>query len=158
MTLTVKQESAALALASGRTAAEAAAEAGCSVRSLRRWLAEKDGFRERTQELRTELFGLAVGRLSELSGKAAAALGELLESEAEGIRLQAARSILEHGPKLRESTDLAAQLAQLRAEWEASKREDQPEGGAEGDGRRSGSNGRAASPGGAPGRMGAPRG
>jgi hypothetical protein len=114
MPVSAKQETVALALASGRTVAEAAAEHHCGERTIRRWLAEVDGFRQRVQELRTELFSLTVGRLSELSVKAAEALGELLDSQTEGVRLQAARSILEHGPKLREATDLAGQVEEFR--------------------------------------------
>jgi hypothetical protein len=113
MTFSAKQETAALALAAGKTAEEAAAECSCCKRTIQRWLAEVAGFRARVQEIRTELFGLAVGRLSDLSGKAATALGQLLESDTEGIRLQAARSILEHGPKLREATDLAGKMDDL---------------------------------------------
>jgi hypothetical protein len=66
------------------------------------------------QQLRTELFGLAVGRLCELTGKAAGRLGELLDSQTETVALGAAKAILEAAPRLRESVDLAAQLAELQ--------------------------------------------
>jgi hypothetical protein len=116
--LDARQEAVALLLAAGRSVADAASETGAGVRTIRRWLAEDAAFRDRVQEMRTELFALAVGRLSNLSGKAADVLGQLLESQTEGIRLQAARSVLEQAPKLREATDLAAELARLKAQVE----------------------------------------
>jgi transposase-like protein len=123
MPLSGKQQAVALSLAAGKTVTEAVREHGVSERTIRRWLAEADGFRPRIQELRTALFSDTVGRLADLSGRAAAALGELLDSDKDGVRLQAARCVLEEGPRLRESVDLAGQLEQLRAELEVLKRE-----------------------------------
>jgi hypothetical protein len=112
--LDARQEAVALLLAAGRSVADAASETGAGVRTIRRWMAADAAFGDRVQELRTELFALAVGRLSNLAGKAADLLGQLLESQSEGIRLQAARSVLEQAPKLRDSADLAGQVESLR--------------------------------------------
>jgi hypothetical protein len=121
--LSAKQEAAALSLAGGRTAAETVASVGCGLRTLRRWLAEDAEFRGRVEGLRSEMFAAAVGGLAELAQKAARTLGVLLDSETDGIRLQAARSVLEHGPRLREAVDMAAQMAALRQEIEELRRE-----------------------------------
>jgi hypothetical protein len=122
MTFSATQQRAALALASGSSAAEAAAECSCCERTVRRWLL-LPGFKERVQEIRGELFALAVGKLSALAGHAAATLGELLDADIDGVRLQAARSVLEHGVKIREATDIEARLAALErrhAQWRKS--------------------------------------
>jgi hypothetical protein len=88
------------------------------------WLAA-DGFRPRIQELRTQLFSDAAGRLADLSARAAVVLGELLDADAAGIRLAAARCILEQGPKIRESTDLSREVEELRAEVQRLRHERQ---------------------------------
>ena len=114
--LTVRQEAAALALAAGREVKATAKACGVGERTLHRWRGDA-AFRSRVQELRTELFGLAVGRLCELTGKAADRLGELLDSKTETVALGAAKAILEAAPRLRESADLAAQLAALQQDF-----------------------------------------
>jgi transposase-like protein len=113
MPLSAKQQAVALALAAGRTAAEAAGEHGCGERTVRRWLAEVPEFRQRIEATRTALFNQAVGKLADLCGKAATTLGELLDSEAEGVRLRAAQAILSTAPQLREATGLAAKVDDL---------------------------------------------
>jgi hypothetical protein len=109
MPLSAKKEAVALVLASGRSVAQAATVCGAGVRTIRRWQAEDDRFRQRMQEMRTEMFSQAAGRLSGLLDKAAQTMGELLDSEAEGIRLQAASRILEHCPKKMENAPVVAQ-------------------------------------------------
>jgi hypothetical protein len=89
-------EVAALLLAGGRTLKEAAAECGVAERTLRRWLAEDADFASKLTACRTAIFAEAVGRLTTLSGQAAAVLGALLYSESEGIRLRAAAAIFQH--------------------------------------------------------------
>jgi hypothetical protein len=68
------------------------------------------------------LFDSAVGQLAELSSKAAAKLGELLDNESPGVAFQAAQSILENGPKLRDSTDLAQRVAELERQRKVDKK------------------------------------
>jgi hypothetical protein len=112
-----RQEAVAVALARGLPITTAAAECRVGERTIHTWLADAD-FRCRVEELRAELFGQAVGRLCDISGRAVDVLGKLLDSKSEQIRLQAARSVLDHGPRLREVADLAIQLAELRRQVE----------------------------------------
>jgi hypothetical protein len=114
--LTARQEAAALALAAGQEVKAAAAACGVGERTLHRWR-EGAAFRSRVQELRTELFGLAVGRLCELTGKAADRLGKLVDSNTETVALGAAKAILEAAPRLREAVDLAARVAELERQF-----------------------------------------
>jgi hypothetical protein len=108
--LTARQEAAALALAGGRQMKAAAESLGIGERTLHRWR-ESPVFQSREQQLRSELFGLAVGRLCELTGKAADRLGELVDSKTETVALGAAKAILEAAPRLREAAELADRLA-----------------------------------------------
>jgi transposase-like protein len=110
--LTPRQEAAALALAGGRQVKAAAEAVGIGERTLHRWR-ESATFRSREQELRSELFGLAVGRLCELTGKAADRLGELLDSKTETVALGAAKAILEAAQRLRETTELTDRMDAL---------------------------------------------
>jgi transposase-like protein len=110
--LTPRQEAAALALAGGRQVKAAAEAVGIGERTLHRWR-ESAAFRAREQQLRSELFGVAVGRLCELTGKAADRLGALVESKTETVALGAAKAILEAAPRLREAAELADRLAAL---------------------------------------------
>lgn len=114
-----RREGVALALASGKSIRAAAADCGVGERTIHSWLDTDPVFRARIDDLRSDLFGLAVGRLSDLSGKAADVLGGLLDSQSDTVRLQAARSVLEYGSRLREVTDLAHQIAELRRRIEA---------------------------------------
>jgi hypothetical protein len=107
------REPVALALASGRTIRESAEAGHVSERSVRNWLGDP-AFVARVRALRAEMYAAAVGKLADLSGKAADALGGLLQSEAEQVRLQAAKAVLEVGSKLREQADLADEVEKLR--------------------------------------------
>ena len=103
----------ALALAAGRTVRDAAAAGGAGERTVYTWLKDP-AFVERVAQVRSELFALAVGRLAGLAGTAADALGGLLASASEAVRLQAARAVLEYGPRLRESDALAREIEDLK--------------------------------------------
>ena len=81
-------------------------------------LAQGSGIRWRVSELRTAMYAAAVGKLADLSGKAADTLGELLGSETEQVQLQASKAVLELGPRLREHVDLSAEVDALRKELE----------------------------------------
>jgi transposase-like protein len=120
-----RREAVALSLASGCTVREAARQAGCGERTIHTWLGD-DAFRRRVAEVRTDLFSQAVGNLSRLAGKAAEALGALLEAKNESVRLQAARAVLEGGMKMHEALDLAARLAALEARLAAPPPEEPP--------------------------------
>jgi hypothetical protein len=101
-----------LGLATGLSVPAAAQRAGVSERTAYRRL-DDPGFRRRISETRTALFTEAVGRLAALAGKAADALGELLTSDRGLVKLQAAKGVLELGPKLREAGEVAERLDAL---------------------------------------------
>jgi hypothetical protein len=115
-----RREQAAEALAAGLSLRKAAAKCKVPLRTLARWHSEDDDFLARVSELRTALLDRAAGRLAATGGKAAGTLAGLLASRSEKIRLAAAVKILELGPKLRESGELARQLAELEA-WRESQ-------------------------------------
>jgi hypothetical protein len=104
----------AFLLACGQTVKSAAAAVGITERAVHYWLHDDPTFPARVRELRAELYAAAVGKLAVLSGEAADTLGALLKSETETVKLQAAKSILELGGKLREGADLAAEIEELR--------------------------------------------
>jgi hypothetical protein len=106
-----------MALATGFSVAESARRAGFGERTVYRRLAEP-AFRAQVVEARAQMFSQAVGRLADLAGKAVDTLGELLDSENEGVRLQASKAVLELGPRIRESVDLAAEVADLKRRLE----------------------------------------
>jgi hypothetical protein len=110
--LTPRQEAAALALAGGKTVKQAAKAAGCSERSVHYWQADPV-FAARLAELRTQLFGAAVGQLAGLAAKATAALAKLLRAKSETVRLGTCRAILDAGARLREGVELAARMDAL---------------------------------------------
>lgn len=101
-----------LALATGLSVPTAARRAGASERTAYRRLKDP-AFRRRVAETRSALLSEAVGKLIALAGRAADALGELLSSERDLVKLQAAKSILELGPRLREAGELAERLEAL---------------------------------------------
>lgn len=108
----------ATGLAAGRTIKAAAAEAGIHERTARRRLEDR-AFRERVRTLRAETYAQAAGVLAESATRAAETLRDLLDSEREETRLAAARAILEHATKARDSIDLEERLSELEAYVEA---------------------------------------
>jgi hypothetical protein len=108
-----QRDAAALAIARGQNVKTAAEETGVGLRTLHRWLAEDQAFRQRVDELRDTLFSQALGRLSELTGQAAETLGGLLGSKDEKIRLQTACTVFEAAGNLRQMTEWSARLAAL---------------------------------------------
>jgi hypothetical protein len=106
------REPAALALACGHTIKAAAAKAHVSERAIRYWL-DDESFRERVRQLRVALYSKAAGKLAALSGLAVKALGGLLKSKTESVRLRAAVEVLSLGPQLREFTELSERVAAL---------------------------------------------
>jgi hypothetical protein len=113
----------ALALARGRTIRGAAREAGYSERHAHRLL-EDPSFRKRVTELRGRLFDRTVGILAVANAAAAKTLTSLLDDDSSAIRLAAARSILEVGTKLRDSTELGARCDELERMFAEQKKED----------------------------------
>jgi hypothetical protein len=107
-----KSESLALAIASGSTIKDAAALVGCSERSAYRHSATPK-FRQRVNELRSEITCQAVGRLTQAASQAADTLVSLLDASQEpNVRLNASKAILANlGPM--------AELGELRARVDA---------------------------------------
>ena len=105
----------AVAMASGQTLRGAAVVAGIAERTAaRRWA--DPVFRRRVSDLRGQLVQAAVGKLANAMSEAADALQALLTADGENVRLGAARSILELGVKMRESTELEDRVVELEKE------------------------------------------
>lgn len=102
------------ALASGATVAAAAKQAGVAERTVYRRLEDAD-FRRQVHEARGEILARTVGTLAEATTRAVSTLCELLEAEAEPVRLGAARAILAEVVRLREHVDLDARLREIEA-------------------------------------------
>jgi transposase-like protein len=113
-----KRDAAALLLASGNTVRSTAAEVGVGERTLHRWRADP-AFRRREVELRGELLASGFGRLCATAAEAADVLKGLLASEAEGIRLAAARSVLTVASELRKTVELQATVDELNTRLKA---------------------------------------
>ena len=120
------REAVAAALATGYTVASAAQSHSVSESTVYRWLRDDPAFAARVAELRAEAVGSAVAFLGTASRKAADTLAGLLGADTPpGIRLQAARSILELALKGREVLEVEKRLAALersRADDKATRR------------------------------------
>jgi hypothetical protein len=64
-------------------------------------------------QLRGRVFDRATGRLCREAGKAADVLASLLDSEDEGVRHRAAKTILETASRLRDAGELERRLLDL---------------------------------------------
>src|SRR5262249_12391001 len=104
----------AAGLAAGKPVRKAAAAAGVGERTAYRKLKDP-AFRALVGELRQRMVGQAVGRLSAGMGQAAAKLLKLLASQDDKVQLAAAKAILEAGPRLRDSEELARKVAELES-------------------------------------------
>lgn len=106
-----------LALAAGATMADAAEQAGVSERTAFRRMQDAL-FRQQVVITRTRFYEQAVGLLADSLTDAVRTLRALLEADSESTRLGAARTILDAGPRLRESEELAERIAALEAHLE----------------------------------------
>jgi hypothetical protein len=100
------------ALAAGRTVETAAREAGVSVATAHRRLAD-GGFRAQVDAARRETVTRALGIVAEGATAAGATLRLLLGAESESVRLGAARALLEHAVRGLETLDIEARLTAL---------------------------------------------
>jgi len=107
-----------LALAGGQTVRDAARSAGIGERTATRRAADP-AFCRRVAELRSEMVARAAGQLADGMAQAVATLRGLLRAESESVRLAAARSILEIGPRLRETAELEERLAAIESRIDA---------------------------------------
>ncbi|MHB8736955.1 MAG: hypothetical protein ACYC6M_16750 [Terriglobales bacterium] len=102
-----------LALACGATVENAARQCGLCERTVYRRLEEAD-FRQRLQQLRTDMMQRTAGALTAAATEAVRTLLELQKAAAPpAVRLGAARSVLEIGIKLREAANLEERLSAL---------------------------------------------
>jgi AcrR family transcriptional regulator len=117
----------ALAIASGTSLREAARTAGISESTAYRRLKDR-AFRRRVSEIRTSFLNEAVGRLSEAANEAVSTLKALLVSGTDSVRLSAAKTILELGPRLREQAELEERITALEREAAGVDDEDEETG------------------------------
>ncbi len=108
----IRRDAAALALARGLRVPQVSQETQISERTLYRWSAEDEAFQQRVEEFRHELLEQAFGRVPDWAVRASDTLGELLGSQDDRVRLQAARSLLAALGSMR-PMDKVAELAQL---------------------------------------------
>src|SRR5215213_5226436 len=109
-----------LALASGKTVTDAARDAGVSVSTAHRRMADGD-FRRQVAAARTDALARAVGQLADASTAAVQTLRSLLDADADTVRLGAARAILDQATRGVELLDLAERLAALESQMDAAK-------------------------------------
>lgn len=102
----------ALALAAGKTLRDAATEVGVGERTAGRRWADAD-FRGRVAALRQDMVARCLGRMADGMTDAADTLRKLLAANSEGVRLGAARALLELGLKIREGVELGERLDEV---------------------------------------------
>jgi hypothetical protein len=105
------------ALISGRTDAQAAAEARCSVSSVRRHRRD-EAFKRELEEGREELVSAQTGRLLQTADRARETLERCLESESESIRLRAADLLLKAAERFHRTHETEANLAETTVKYE----------------------------------------
>ncbi len=103
------------AIASGKSVAQAAKEAGISRATAFRRLQEQHILRA-VDERRAALTEVAVDELVRATGPACATMRELLADESSNVRLSAARSIVDRMMKLRSLNELEARLREVESE------------------------------------------
>ena len=109
-----------LALACGLSAEQAAKQAGVSAATVRRRL-DDPAFQLRLGGLRGEMLGRAAAMLTAAAVESVSTLADLLKpANGPATRLNAARSILEHGVKLRSLVEVEARLRDLEERVEQS--------------------------------------
>ena len=112
--LGAKKEAAILALLSARSIEDAARTAGVPVRTLSRWMKEKD-FQAACRRARRKAFEQQLGRLQQASG---AVVTTLLKLAVDGtapaaVRARAAWYVLTLATRAFETEDLEARVAEL---------------------------------------------
>jgi hypothetical protein len=105
-------------LAAGVSPAGAAKLAGVSEATCYRRLADPV-FRRRVDAARSAFWERAMAIMSKGAAESATVLRKLLRSDDGRLKLQAARTLVEQGLKVRESVELARDLEDLRQEVEA---------------------------------------
>jgi hypothetical protein len=118
--LSPKQESAAVSLGNGCTIARAARHCGASLRTVKLWLATVPDFKQRVNQLRSEMTSQAIGQLAELLATANSAFRRLLEAPdtPPRILLETGRTVFETYIGLTNQSDLQEQIDRLKASLE----------------------------------------
>lgn len=101
----------AVRLAAGEPYKKISAELKVSRFLIRRRMSEP-AFKARVENYRRELVAEAVGRLAVLASQAVETLGDLLASDSEGVKLQAATTILSHLTRIHEHHLTVADLTE----------------------------------------------
>lgn len=126
--LTPKQERLLLALLIEPTHEAAAAKAGISPATLRRWLRQPEFIRA-YRVARRQLVETAIGKLQQASSEAVDTLRDALTSDHPGTRVKAAVAILDRAYHGTEMLDLVAQVEQQGAAIQALLEDDATSGG-----------------------------
>lgn len=115
--LTTAQQRAITALLTTKSIVEAAKTAKIAERTLRRWLAEDEAFRQALTMAEGELITLATRRLLGLQSKALGVLEAVLDDAdmSASIKLRAAMAVFDYTLKLREWNNIEQRLAALEA-------------------------------------------
>jgi uncharacterized membrane-anchored protein YjiN (DUF445 family) len=113
-----KEGGAIVVLASGGTQADAARASGLASRTISRRM-QDPAFRRAVREARASLLERALGKAADVAVEAVEELRRLLRDESPSIRLGAARAILEHSTRLRESVEFAERLDTLERDVRA---------------------------------------
>lgn len=108
----IKVELLALGKARGFTTRRAADAAGIPETTARRLIADPT-FQPRVNRLREDIISQAVGKLSSLGGRAATALGKLLNDPDKQVVLKAAQTILANLVAVREHAEISSRLDAL---------------------------------------------
>jgi hypothetical protein len=110
------RQKAIVGLLSEPTIGAAAAVAGVSERTLRRWLTDDAEFKAQYEEARQATFLASISRIQALAGKAADALEDLLAAkEHPSVRLGAARTVTEIGLHQRDADLILRKLDEIEA-------------------------------------------
>lgn len=113
--MTSKQTRALQSLLEGHTKRQAAAEAGCSESTLRRWATSDQAFIAAYKQATGEVLEATTRKAQAAAGNAITTLQAVMENAdtPAGVRVQAADRILVHSAKLTEALDVETRLTEL---------------------------------------------
>ena len=120
--LTPKQDRAIIALLSNRSVEEAAKACNTPVRTLFRWLKDRD-FNTAYRLAKRSAFGQAIARLHYFTSAAVTTLGKVMLDPATppATKVRAADSVLNHTIKVIEEEEIEARLADLERSADETK-------------------------------------
>lgn len=118
MALTALQKKAIAALLTSRTTEEAAQKAGCSARSIYKWLAEDADFKRELTAAEGQAIDNATRQLVALQNSAIAVFAGILDNPglSPSLRLRAAVAALDLMLRLRDAKSLEERIARLEKE------------------------------------------